>query len=103
MEKIFLLKERRGNMYMGEIENIVKKIPLILLISIIVTFVPSFKVHASSTTPIMGQPQLTQEQALNYFKTRNSEKSDQATKEFISIVWQEANLEGIRADVVLFK
>ncbi|ACQ52855.1 N-acetylmuramoyl-L-alanine amidase [Clostridium botulinum] len=103
MEKIFLLKERRGNMYMGEIENIVKKIPLILLISIIVTFVPSFKVHASSTTPIMGQPQLTQEQALNYFKTRNSEKSDQATKEFISIVWQEANLEGIRADVVFIQ
>ncbi|MHB9925238.1 N-acetylmuramoyl-L-alanine amidase [Clostridium botulinum] len=90
-------------MYMGEIENIVKKIPLILLISIIVTFVPSFKVHASSTTPIMGQPQLTQEQALNYFKTRNSEKSDQATKEFISIVWQEANLEGIRADVVFIQ
>ncbi|MCS4458036.1 N-acetylmuramoyl-L-alanine amidase [Clostridium botulinum] len=90
-------------MYMGEIENIVKKIPLILLISIIVTFVPSFKVHASSTTHIMGQPQLTQEQALNYFKTRNSEKSDQATKEFISIVWQEANLEGIRADVVFIQ
>ncbi|KEI82188.1 N-acetylmuramoyl-L-alanine amidase [Clostridium botulinum] len=101
--KKFLLKERRGNMYMGEIENIVKKIPLILLISIIVTFVPSFKVHASSTTHIMGQPQLTQEQALNYFKTRNSEKSDQATKEFISIVWQEANLEGIRADVVFIQ
>ncbi|HDK7141736.1 N-acetylmuramoyl-L-alanine amidase [Clostridium botulinum] len=101
--KKFLLKERRGNMYMGEIENIVKKIPLILLISIIVTFVPSFKVHANSTTHIMGQPQLTQEQALNYFKTRNSEKSDQATKEFISIVWQEANLEGIRADVVFIQ
>ncbi|KEJ03189.1 N-acetylmuramoyl-L-alanine amidase [Clostridium botulinum A2B3 87] len=101
--KKFLLKERRGNMYMGEIENIVKKIPLILLISIIVTFVPSFKVHASSTTHIMGQPQLTQEQALNYFKTRNSEKGDQATKEFISIVWQEANLEGIRADVVFIQ
>ncbi len=101
--KKFLLKERRGNMYMGEIENIVKKIPLILLISIIVIFVPSFKVHASSTTHIIGQPQLTQEQALNYFKTRNSEKSDQATKEFISIVWQEANLEGIRADVVFIQ
>ncbi|RFM20731.1 N-acetylmuramoyl-L-alanine amidase [Clostridium botulinum] len=101
--KNIFTKRKEGKYVYGEIENIVKKIPLILLISIIVTFVPSFKVHASSTTPIMGQPQLTQEQALNYFKTRNSEKSDQATKEFISIVWQEANLEGIRADVVFIQ
>ncbi|NFD77127.1 N-acetylmuramoyl-L-alanine amidase [Clostridium botulinum] len=103
MGKIFLLKERRGNIYMGEIENIAKKIPIILLISIIVAFVPSFKVHASSTTPIMGQHQLAQEQALNYFRSRNSEKSDQDIKDFISIIWQEANLEGIRADVVFMQ
>ncbi|OOO64140.1 N-acetylmuramoyl-L-alanine amidase, partial [Clostridium sporogenes] len=100
IRKIFLLKERRGNMDIRKIKNVAKNFTLLLLISVIVTFVPLFKVHASSTTAIMGQSQLTQEQALNYFKTRNSEKSDQATKEFISIVWQEANLEGIRADVV---
>ncbi|EPY6471939.1 N-acetylmuramoyl-L-alanine amidase [Clostridium sporogenes] len=101
--EIFLLKERRGNMDIKKVGNIDKKITIILFISVIVTFLSSFKVNASSTTPIMGQPQLTQQQALDYFRTRNSEKSDQAIKDFISIVWQESNLEGIRSDVVFIQ
>ncbi len=76
---------------------------VIIFISTIINGVYSSKVDASSTTTIIGQAELTQEQALNYFRSRNSEKSDQDIKDFISIVWQEANLEGIRADVVLCK
>ncbi len=90
-------------MNIKKIDNIVKDFTLIFFISMIITFVPLFKVHASNNTPIIGQPQLTQEQALNYFKSRNSEKSDQAIKNFISIVWQEANLEGIKPDVVFIQ
>ncbi|MBO0527320.1 N-acetylmuramoyl-L-alanine amidase [Clostridium botulinum] len=102
-KNIFLLKERRRSMNIKKIDNIVKDFTLIFFISMIITFVPLFKVHASNNTPIIGQPQLTQEQALNYFKSRNSEKSDQAIKNFISIVWQEANLEGIKPDVVFIQ
>ena len=102
-KNIFLLKERRRNMNIRKIENIGKDFTLIFFISMIITFVPLFKVHASNNTPIIGQPQLTQEQALNYFRSRNSEKSDQAIKNFISIVWEEANLEGIKPDVVFMQ
>ncbi|MCR1976140.1 glucosaminidase domain-containing protein, partial [Clostridium sporogenes] len=102
-KNISLLKERRRNMNIRKIENIVKDFTLIFFISMIITFVPLFKVHASSTTPIVGRAQLTQDQAFNYFRTRNSEKSDQAVKNFISIVWQEANLEGIKPDVAFMQ
>ncbi|NFL22065.1 N-acetylmuramoyl-L-alanine amidase, partial [Clostridium sporogenes] len=102
-KNISLLKERRRDMNIRKIENIVKDFTLIFFISMIITFVPLFKVHASSTTPIVGRAQLTQDQAFNYFRTRNSEKSDQAVKNFISIVWQEANLEGIKPDVAFMQ
>jgi len=102
-KNISLLKERRRDMNIRKIENIVKEFTLIFFISMIITFVPLFKVHASSTTPIVGRAQLTQDQAFNYFRTRNSEKSDQAVKNFISIVWQEANLEGIKPDVAFMQ
>ena len=103
MKRIFLLRERRINMDISKIKNIFKSFLLILLFSTIINFVPSFKVHASSTTTIMGRAQLTQDQAFNYFRTRNTEKSDQAVKNFISIVWEEANLEGIKPDVVFIQ
>jgi len=103
MKRIFLLKERRINMDISKIKNIFKSFLLILLFSTIINFVPSFKVHASSTTTIMGRAQLTQDQAFNYFRTRNTEKSDQAVKNFISIVWEEANLEEIKPDVVFIQ
>ncbi|NFE82172.1 N-acetylmuramoyl-L-alanine amidase [Clostridium sporogenes] len=90
-------------MDISKIKNIFKSFLLILLFSTIINFVPSFKVHASSTTTIMGRAQLTQDQAFNYFRTRNTEKSDQAVKNFISIVWEEANLEGIKPDVVFIQ
>ncbi|KRU30228.1 N-acetylmuramoyl-L-alanine amidase [Clostridium sporogenes] len=105
-KKIFKSEERggnKGNMKIKKIKNLFINFTVLIFISIIISCANSVKVDASSTTNIMGQSQLTQEQALNYFRTRNNEKSDQTIKQFISIVWQEANIEGIRADVVFIQ
>ncbi|MBD5644333.1 N-acetylmuramoyl-L-alanine amidase [Clostridium botulinum] len=101
--KMFRFRERRGNKKIMKIKKIFINFVVIIFISTIINGVYSSKVDASSTTTIIGQAELTQEQALNYFRSRNSEKSDQDIKDFISIVWQEANLEGIRADVVFMQ
>ncbi|NFV12578.1 N-acetylmuramoyl-L-alanine amidase [Clostridium sporogenes] len=98
--KMFKFTERRRNKKIMKIKKIFINFVVIIFISTVINGVYSSKVHASSATTIIGQAELTQEQALNYFRTRNSEKSDQDIKDFISIVWQEANLEGIRPDVV---
>ncbi|MFV3056118.1 triple tyrosine motif-containing protein, partial [Clostridium botulinum] len=102
-EKMFKFRERRENKKIMKIKKIFINFVLIIFISTVINGVYSSKVDASSTTIIIGQAELTQEQALNYFRSRNSEKSDQDIKDFISIVWQEANLEGIRADVAFMQ
>ncbi|WP_202594614.1 glucosaminidase domain-containing protein, partial [Clostridium sp. L74] len=101
--KMFKFGERRENKKIMKIKKIFINFVVIIFISSVINGVYSSKVDASSTTTIIGQAELTQEQALNYFRSRNSEKSDQYMKDFISIVWQEANLEGIRADVVFMQ
>ncbi|APQ96983.1 mannosyl-glycoendo-beta-N-acetylglucosaminidase family protein [Clostridium botulinum] len=103
MRKMFRFGERRRNKKIMKIKKIFINFAVIIFISTIINGVYSSKVNASSTTAIIGQAELTQEQALNYFRSRNSEKSDQDIKDFISIVWQEANLEGIRSDVVFIQ
>ncbi|WP_251860927.1 N-acetylmuramoyl-L-alanine amidase [Clostridium sp. Marseille-Q2269] len=96
----FYYKERRNNMAYSGVKKII--INFIMLFFIGATLLP-IKVQASGTTKIMGQAKLTQQQAFNYFKTKNSLKSDQSVKDFISIVWQEAATEGIRADVAFIQ
>ncbi|EJO5349583.1 glucosaminidase domain-containing protein, partial [Clostridium botulinum] len=90
-------------MNLNRIKNIVLNFTLILFIGIIGSSVSLFKVHAASETAIMGKSQLTQKQALDYFRTRNTEKNQQDIQDFISIVWQEANLEGIKPDVAFIQ
>lgn len=85
------------------IKNLFVNFLVLIFISVIINCANSVKVNAISATNIMGKSQLTQEQALNYFRTRNNVKSDQSIKEFISMVWQEANIEGIKADVAFMQ
>ena len=85
-KKIFKSEERggnKGNMKIKKIKNLFINFTVLIFISIIISCANSVKVDASSTTNIMGQSQLTQEQALNYFRTRNNEKSDQTDRKSV--------------------
>ncbi|MGB4429209.1 MAG: N-acetylmuramoyl-L-alanine amidase, partial [Thermacetogeniaceae bacterium] len=55
-------------------------------------------------TPIMGESQATQEQAIQILKERNridnnDPKSDQYIEDFVNTTWEEAATEGVRADI----
>ena len=46
----------------------------------------------------MGESQATKEQAIQILKTNNSLKTDEYIEEFVDITWEEAAIEGVRAD-----
>jgi N-acetylmuramoyl-L-alanine amidase/putative cell wall-binding protein len=50
-------------------------------------------------TPIMGQSQAIKEQAFQLLKNNNSTKTDTYIQDFVDITWEEAAVEGVRADV----
>ncbi|WP_243128192.1 N-acetylmuramoyl-L-alanine amidase [Clostridium niameyense] len=57
----------------------------------------------SGLTSIMGQAQLSKDQAFEYFRSRNTSKDDKYIREFISIVWEEGQAEGVRPDVAFIQ
>ncbi|WP_051931398.1 N-acetylmuramoyl-L-alanine amidase [Clostridium sp. KNHs214] len=56
-------------------------------------------VEANNLTSIMGQAKLTKYQALEYFKSYNSNKDLKYAEDFISTVWEEGIVEGVRPDI----
>lgn len=50
-------------------------------------------------TAIMGQSVATKEQAIRYFLNRNYVKGYEYISNFVNILWEEAKVEGIRADI----
>ncbi|WP_138207269.1 N-acetylmuramoyl-L-alanine amidase [Haloimpatiens lingqiaonensis] len=60
-------------------------------------------VEPNNLTSIMGQAQLTKYQALEYFKSYNSDKDLRYVEDFISIVWEEGAVEGVRPDLAFIQ
>jgi len=55
--------------------------------------------YAQSYTPVMGQSQAAKAQAFQLLRNNNSAKTDAYIRDFVDITWEEAAIEGVRADV----
>ncbi|MGB4504861.1 MAG: glucosaminidase domain-containing protein, partial [Syntrophaceticus sp.] len=72
---------------------------LFTILSFLNTNVQSNAYAQQNLTPIMGQSQATKEQAFQLLRKNNSAKTDEYIQEFVNITWEEAAIEGVRADV----
>jgi len=78
--------------------NFPKFILVILLFCIFLLGSPS-QATADSKTAIMGQSLVTKEQMIEYFQNNNSGRSDDYVAQFVSLVINEANIEGVRPEI----
>lgn len=72
---------------------------LFTILSFLNTNVQSNAYAQQNLTPIMGQSHATKAQAFQLLRNNNSAKSDAYIQEFVDITWEEAAIEGVRADV----
>jgi N-acetylmuramoyl-L-alanine amidase len=88
---------------MGEVKIVKKTLKIIFVVLFTIlgflhTNVQS-NAYAQSYTPVMGQSQAAKAQAFQLLRNNNSAKTDAYIRDFVDITWEEAAIEGVRADV----